>query len=86
MLDFLDQPGHLRSRMLTVTVELPADFIALPEGEDVGGLVGGSDPLVEGERSDQGPGPAGEGGRAIGRAVVDDHDVGAGAPLLNPAP
>ena len=64
--------------MLAVGVEVGAAVVALAQRLQVAGLQRRAEPLVEGQGGDQDAGGARPRGGRVGRAVVDDQDVGRG--------
>ena len=71
--------------MLAVGVEVGAAVVALAQRVEVAGLQGRAEPLVEGQRGDQRAGLARPRGGRVGRAVVDDEQVGPGHVLADVA-
>ena len=76
--DLGQEARHLGGRVLAVGVEVGAAVVALAQRPEVAGLQRRAEPLVEGHRRDQDAGGARPLGGRVGRAVVDDEDVGRG--------
>jgi len=75
-LDLRQQARHLCRRVLAVGVEVGAAVVALAQGIEVARLQRRAEPLVEGEGGDEDAALARPRRRRVGRAVVDDEDVG----------
>ena len=81
--DLVQQPRDLDRRMLAVGVEVGAAVVALAQGVEVAGLQRRPQALVEGQGGDEDAALAGARRGRVGRAVVDDEDVGAGDVLAH---
>ena len=82
--DRLEQPVDLARVVLPVSVDLDREFAAAAPGPLDTGLHGAADAEVERKLDDFGAGATSDGGRLVGRAVVDDDDLelGLGRPEL----
>ena len=77
--DLLQQARDLGGRVLAVGVEVGAEVVALAQRVEVAGLQRRAEPLVEGQGGDEDARLARPRRGRVGRAVVDDEDVGARA-------
>ena len=75
--DLGQQPRHLGRGVLAVGVEVGAEVVALAQRVEVAGLQRRAEALVERKRGDEDAALARPRRGRVGRAVVDDEDVGA---------